>query len=103
MMTFSTMPDQAGMRECRGLNENDAEAHPNTGTEIETHPKHLFSPVFTCLSNPTAHDCVFQALDNAEITQAGPFPDPPARKKIEGDIHRQYQDSCPGAGDQTDR
>jgi hypothetical protein len=24
--------DQVGIRECRRLNENDAEAHPNTGT-----------------------------------------------------------------------
>ena len=71
------------MRGCRRLNENDAEAHPNTGTEIETHPKHLFSPVITCLSDPTAHDSVFQALDNAEITQARAFADPPARN-IEG-------------------
>ena len=89
MMTFSTMPDQADMRGCQRLNENDAEAHPNTGTEIETHPKHLVLPVFTRLVYRMAHDSVFQALDNAEITQARAFADSPARN-IEGNIHHQY-------------
>ena len=44
----------------RRLNENDAKAQPNTGTEIKTHSKHLFSPVITGLSDSAAHDSVFQ-------------------------------------------
>ena len=38
-------------------------AHPDSGTELEAHPKGLLSPVITCLSDPTTHDRVLQALD----------------------------------------
>src|SRR5262245_28249270 len=79
----------------------EGETHPDTGAEVETHPKNLVSPVFTCTSHLAAHESIFQSVTNPEIAQTSAPTGVPTRYVVR-DIHKHDQGGRPGGSNQTD-